>query len=506
MPRHHRILVRFRMAYRTEWSDLHWCDIQEHENTHQIEVFVAPAQENRQMPEDSEFRLLTEDEAKKLLVIDLRNETPSCFTIIQNKVYLYTFDSRKFFNPQGQLWSISNNDYDASKSSLSIREVFGSEQKTDSRLQMRTSEFYNYNLVALSSEARLNFEQQYTGWQERIRNQALQQAYLTERAEQQRRQREEQERQIALRDNAWKTAPINIDMEQIHSSLDQLDRLALRMPILDALREIKRAANTKEEYIQALYAVIWQDESALIVDQNPNLNVQVKRLRDVYLSRYSEDLQHLFSGNDSNHPTLAVVYDFVLDCAFLELQVQDPSLSGSQSSEYKKTYPADYRTIRLGVEQSNLMVLDGRGVNEDDDGRLAQEYQDEEYALNLQTREIDNVLSHLSNSLQLPQSRNDGQHRNSVRQGPQLFNPPPSRPQEPRVQNPQEALRKLLTNLMGHALWMSGLYLACTGSVIIGLALILAGAFCLYSSALNVPERRPGNDAGREEAPRPALN
>ena len=115
MPRHNRILVRYRLPESNDqWSELQWCDIEKNAEDGSIQVRVAPAR-GAVMPEDRAFTVLPPEDAKKLLVWDVssdENARAYCLVIQANALYRFDFDSRTDLLIAGKYWSLEKNDFD----------------------------------------------------------------------------------------------------------------------------------------------------------------------------------------------------------------------------------------------------------------------------------------------------------------------------------------------------------------------------------------------------------
>ncbi|MCX7091110.1 MAG: hypothetical protein NTU48_06645 [Legionellales bacterium] len=171
MPRHDRVLVRYRLPDSDQWSALHWCDITRNEGEDSIQVLVVLARDEV-MPAYDAFRLLPPEQAKKLLVWDLRGEANIAYGFVFQANNLYRFDfmtepGPESFLPVGRCWSWKKNNYDYGLSAPNLRELFVTAiEKQDRRLHMETQDNYNYQQLRGVEGQLPALKVQYQAWQQ----------------------------------------------------------------------------------------------------------------------------------------------------------------------------------------------------------------------------------------------------------------------------------------------------------------------------------------------------
>lgn len=450
MPRYHRIVVKYRLTESDQWSAPRWCDIEQNPEDNRIQVRTAPV--GTVMPSDDDFELLSSEQAKKLLVVDCEEESNNkyCLVLIDQAMYRFNF-SHNYFVLNGSYWSFATNDYAKDRPALPLKYAFNSEIAGDARLAMRTKDEYNHQQLSDVFALFDSLKQQYADWQKQLTSPTKQQ------------------NPIINWQDITRCEPVNINMEGIDSNLDFLERIPLYDHILNALAAIKRETLDQDEYQKALYAVI--DRSNPLP---PDENVQraIQSVRDSWL-RNSLDLENIFSQEGSTHPTLHDVYHFVLDCAFLELQVYDSELSGAQSSYYKEDCPRSYLEIQLGRNNQAGEVLLGDEIiaDPDDDAALA---------LDLQIHEW------LGNDVDAPRG---AAHRFFAHQ--------------PLPRPPVDELSHLYLMALGAALCAGGLFVACNISIPLGIGLLVAGAVCCGLSVYHHRQIQDPQNAAAVAAPVP---
>ena len=227
MPRHNRILVRYRLPESNDqWSELQWCDIEKNAEDGSIQVRVAPAR-GAVMPEDSAFMVLPPEDAKKLLVWDVssdENAPAYCLVIQANALYRFDFNPGTDLLAAGKYWSFETNDFDRDQTALSLKVTFMEESKTDTRLAMRTQDKYHHTQLTEKAAALSYLKVQYTAWQQKLiqdqqRVQAAAAAMLAEQEQQKHleleRQRERVRREQEAADRARERRPDPVRRERL---------------------------------------------------------------------------------------------------------------------------------------------------------------------------------------------------------------------------------------------------------------------------------------------------
>ncbi|MCX7091111.1 MAG: hypothetical protein NTU48_06650 [Legionellales bacterium] len=235
MPRHNRILVRYRLPESNDqWSELQWCDIEKNAEDGSIQVRVAPAR-GAVMPEDRAFTVLPPEDAKKLLVWDVssdENARAYCLVIQANALYRFDFDSRTDLLIAGKYWSLEKNDFDKDQPSLPIMTTFKDESIADTRLAMRTRDSYNYKQLTEKAEELSALKSQHTAWlqkliQDRHREEVAAAAIRLEQEQQKQleverqRERDRREREVAELARERSPDPARRDVLQPGPNLEQ---------------------------------------------------------------------------------------------------------------------------------------------------------------------------------------------------------------------------------------------------------------------------------------------
>ena len=369
----HRILLRYRLSSVSEgWSSPHWSYIQL--TASGAQVFVTSAQLNTLIPSDSSFVLLGTEQAKKLMVVDYSQSSPSeqryCLLLQGKDIFQFKFDpnTKAFVAAGGRAWSARAGGFEGRQLGLlqafSANEIF-----LDPRLLMKTKAFNHFDL--LSNELFEGYQSIYEQWQ----NQLKRQEQLS-----QERARQNDAAEAALDD--WRRQAVEIPFDALASyQLSDLDRLIIHAPVCQSLSEIKSLCGSKEEFNTILFQLFVRPQ---LPDEqcSPRLKEKIARFYADFLIN-GGTLYQLFKVEGSEHPPFSWVYNYVLDMVFVELQANDPLYRGEHSRRFKKSCPLSDAHQRLGIQRS--MVL----VDEDEDIGEPVYDEDEELAYQLQMQELD---------------------------------------------------------------------------------------------------------------------
>ena len=409
MPKYHRVLVRYRLPTSDQWSDLHWCDIERTESN-EMRVRVASAVQGARMPRDDEFEDLAPESAKKLLVIDcsgpeetsggwpLRGRTSSdfesyCLVFTANAMFRIVFQSQtKLFMQQGQSW-VEGNRFSLDNL-ISLKHCFTQEEiAADKRLQMRTqSAADNYDLLKYDAELINDLKRQYlvSPINHVIHREEVPDTVQTAVVD----QSHDQTNQLWLTDCRKSVA---IDMAAVSSALERAERMLIHDTVCRELSLVKSCTDSREQYQVALRALLIK--ATITANFSMELAETIRRFRDVML-RDSMDLNTIFARDESSHPSLASVCQYVSECVFLELKNQDPSLEGSTSDMFITPCPVSYLEVQLGRRNQQSEVLVGGGLFTDDEAAIAAQLQmDELGGGGLQGARLNSVPSNFSSAV-----------------------------------------------------------------------------------------------------------
>ena len=510
MPSAKRVLVRFRLpSPNTEWSKLHWCQIDT--VNPQVPVLVAEVNMDGAMPDDRAFAPLPPEEARKLLVIgfvephsslvgaraissDTNGDTEywitkSCIVMYEQLRYKFDFTIHNVLTPTGMCLGDEQ-----STTSKKAREMFTvAEIETDARLAMQSQRTNDFTLLDCSSEQLSILQQQYKNWEVALRHEEelRRQALIAEQIEEQQRQQQivyQQNRaQLALKE--WQQTPCFFEPSQFtRPQLSEYDQIILHPLICESLSNIKIHCSGPEEYASILVQLMIQDQSS--TQFSAALIGAKRRFMEDYLTN-GGTLRALFENESSSHPRFSVIYHYVLDVVFSELQIMDPTYASLSADDIKRPCPASEADAPLGVAR-RICLLDSEYPDPIDDQQLAYELQLREIMDNQQ-----NPLAILQSPNQpipgggepQPQPRVNGlpiPHQLPGR-GPGLFNRPPRRIRP--VNN--------LTLILGAAVAWIGIYLLVTNFSIFSLLIALTAALALGSVVYQFDEPDSQNNAMR---------
>lgn len=393
MPQYHRVLVRYRLDHSDQWSPLYWCDIDRADS--EVQVKVAKADPNAAMPPEDIFILLSPESAKKLLVLDYsgldlestqsmwplrvgsHNECHATYCLVTKDNEMFRVDFQPIshlFNQQGgQRW-ISETAFDR-QNLLRLQNFFTDEEiAADPRLRMRSNDpADNYDLLTTySAEEIERYQQQYRAWQT-LRSRVIALENVVSRTPEVGARHSE-----TNPDQNWRSQrrnPVDIAMEAVPSGLENSDRNIVHNYACRELTQIKTATSTQEEYQRVLYTLV--TNSPIPVEFSEDLISTIGLFRNIML-RDSDDLNDLFSQEGSSRPSLYLVYQYVLELVFLELQTQDFSLVDVRSDQYVAACPDSYLRLYLGRSNPRQEVLCAFVVSEEDDARLARRLDEEQ--------------------------------------------------------------------------------------------------------------------------------
>jgi hypothetical protein len=481
MPQYHRVLVRYRLDHSDQWSPLNWCDIEL--NDSEIRVKVAEATLNA-MPAEREFIWLPLESAKKLLVLDCSgrelassqstwplqvgsynsDHATYCLVTKDNEIFRVPFQpTTHLFNQQGGLRWITETHFD-NQHVLRLLKCFTPEEiKADPRLRMRSDNpADNYDLLAkYSTEEIETYQQQYRAWQAQRHSVMALEDVVSIDPEVGTHHPEinpDQNWLLSQRRN-----PVDIAMAAVPSGLENSDRYIFHTYACHELTEIKRTTNTQEEYQRVLYTLV--SNAPIPLEFSEDLISKITLFRNIML-RDSDDLNELFAQEGSTRPSLYLVYQYVLELVFLELQTQDCSLVHARSDLYVAACPDSYLRVYLGRANPRQEVLFASVASVEDDARLA--------------RRLDEEQRRAAGPPLMP--RYHGRHslfRSSNRSGSV-------------ASNPSSGIYSVLFRVMGAGLCTLGVYVAWS-SFFTGVAIIAAGLCCLLAAVAlsnnNIPAR-----------------
>ncbi len=352
--RYQRVLVRFRASTPGQWSELHWCDIEQDSEHHQIQIKVAPTN-TLNMPADHEFVPLNAEQTKKLLVVDVSAEESSLYCLVCTHTTLCRFDFNRLseqYLRYGRYWSLVDNDY-AKQPELGVQAAFSAEQiVADPRLQMRAQPLLDHQILHTSTLNIIDsLKQQYQNRQQNLAEEASIRDAVEAKDEASRAEAQAMLRQW-LND---RHVPVVISMHDIQSRLDEVNRALLIHPVCETLAAIKANTQSVDEYENALLSILQRSEQT--ADLSAPLKFAVQSFRERFLVN-STDLNQLFSGNN-NAPWMSTVYHFVLDVVFEELKTHRPDYQYLNSSDYKIDCPASYLMLCLGQVAARRQRING---------------------------------------------------------------------------------------------------------------------------------------------------
>lgn len=482
MPQYHRVLVRYRLDHSDQWSSLNWCDIEL--NDSEIRVKVAEAALNA-MPAEHEFIWLPLESAKKLLVLDCSgrqlassqstwplqvgsynsDHATYCLVTKDKKLFRVPFQPiTHLFNQQGGLRWIAETAFD-SQHVLRLLQCFTPEEiKADPRLRMRSNNpADNYDLLAMySAEEIETYQQQYRTWQAQRHSVIELEDGVSIDSEVASRHPEINQDQNWLL--SQRRNPGDIAMKAVPSGLENSDRYIFHYFVCHELTEIKRTTNTQEEYQRVLYTLV--SNATIPPEFSEDLISKIKLFRNIML-RDSDDLNKLFAQEGSSRPSLYLVYQYVLELVFLELQTQDCSLVNASSDQYVAACPDSYLQVYLGRSNPRQDVLFASEASVEYDARLARRLDEE------QRRAVHPFL--------MP--RYSGRY-NLFRASNRLGSV---------TSNPSSGIYSLLFGIMGASLCTLGAYVALS-SFFTGVAIIAAGLFCLLAAVALSNNHIPARD------------